>query len=398
MRITNDTLRMVFLNALETSQRQLAETQAQVSTGKRIITPSDDPIAAARIGQLDASLARLDQYQANGIIARNQLGLEEEALASVIDNLQRVRELAIQANNGTLDNSNRSAVAAELRQRLDSVLALANSTDASGRYLFAGTSEDTQPFVVTAGGVVYNGDHVQRSLQVSDERLVAVNDSGADVFQRIRNGNGTFRLAADGANTGTAVLGAGSIVNPAAYVADDYTITFSSPTDYEVRDGGGALLATGTFASGQSVAFAGIDVSLSGEPAAGDVFTVTPSTTQDVFTTLRSLVAALETPVTDAASRAALHNQVGQLLVDIDQATTRVIETRAEIGARLRALDQESSLNEGFSVQLTETLSEIRDLDYAAALSLLSEQLFGLEAAQKTFSRTQGLSLFRFIQ
>jgi flagellar hook-associated protein 3 FlgL len=63
----------------------------------------------------------------------------------------------------------------------------------------------------------------------------------------------------------------------------------------------------------------------------------------------------------------------------------------------LRALDQETSLNEGFTVQLTETLAEIRDLDYAEALSLLSQQLFGLEAAQQTFARVQGLSLFRFL-
>jgi flagellar hook-associated protein 3 FlgL len=397
MRVTNDTLRMAFLNALETAQRRLADTQNQVSTGRRINKPSDDPLAAARIGQLDASLARLDQYQANGIVARNQLGLEEEALASVIDNLQRVRELAINANNATLDNSNRAAIAAELRQRLDGVLALANTTDASGRFLFAGFSEGTQPFVVTAAGVAYNGDQGQRSVQVSDERLVAVNDSGAAVFQRIPSGNGSFTLAADAGNTGTGVLGAGTIVNPALYVSDSYTIEFLSPTSYEVRDGGGGLVVAGAYTPGQSVEFLGVNIAMTGEPAPGDVFTATPSASQDVFTTLNELITALETPVTDPASRALLNNRVGQLLVDIDQATGRMIEVRSEIGARVRALDQEVSLNEGFTLQLTETLSEIRDLDYAEALSLLSQQLFGLEAAQQTFARTAGLSLFRFL-
>jgi flagellar hook-associated protein 3 FlgL len=397
MRVTNDTLRMAFLNALETAQRRLADTQNQVSTGRRINKPSDDPLAAARIGQLDASLARLDQYQANGIVARNQLGLEEEALASVIDNLQRVRELAINANNATLDNSNRAAIAAELRQRLDGVLALANTTDASGRFLVAGFSEGTQPFVVTAAGVAYTGDQGQRSVQVSDERLVAVNDSGAAVFQRIPSGNGSFTLAADAGNTGTGVLGAGTIVNPALYVSDSYTIEFLSPTSYEVRDGGGGLVVAGAYSPGQSVEFLGVNIAMTGEPAPGDVFTVTPSASQDVFTTLNELITALETPVTDPASRALLNNRVGQLLVDIDQATGRMIEVRSEIGARVRALDQEVSLNEGFTLQLTETLSEIRDLDYAEALSLLSQQLFGLEAAQQTFARTAGLSLFRFL-
>ncbi len=397
MRVTNDTLRMVFLNALDVAQRRLAETQNQVSTGRRINKPSDDPLAAARVGQLDASLARLDQYQANGLVARNQLGLEEESLASVISNLQRVRELAVQANNATLDNENRKAIAAELRQRFDSVVALANTTDASGKYLFAGASESTKPFVVGAAGVTYNGDQVQRSLQVSDERVVAVNDSGAEVFQRIPSGNGTFTLTANVANTGSGVLGAGTVVNAAAFVRDTYTITFVTPASYEVRNGGGGLVVAGAYTPGQSVAFLGVDVGFSGTPAAGDRFAVTPSSSQDVFTTMNELITALETPVTDAASRAALHNQVGQLLTDIDQATGRIIEVRSDIGARLRAIEQETSLNEGFAVQLTDTLSEIRDLDYASALSLLSGQLFGLEAAQQTFARVQGLSLFKYL-
>jgi len=193
------------------------------------------------------------------------------------------------------------------------------------------------------------------------------------------------------------VLGAGTVVNPAAFVRDTYTIDFLTPSNYEVRDSLGGLVVAGAYTPGQSVAFLGIDVGFSGTPATGDSFTVTPSSSQDVFTTLNELITALETPVSDAASRTALHNQVGQLLTDVDQATSRVIETRSNIGARLRAVEQEASLNEGFAVQLTDTLSEIRDLDYAAALSLLSEQLFGLQAAQQTYARVQGLSLFNYL-
>jgi flagellar hook-associated protein 3 FlgL len=398
MRVTNDTLRQAFMSAFETVQRQIARTQTQVSTGRKINTPSDDPLGAAQIGRLEASLSRLDQYQANGIIAKNQLALEEEALVGVIDNLQRVRELAVQANNATLDNQNRASIAMELRQRLDSILALANATDASGRYLFSGTSESTRPFVMTAAGVVYHGDQTQRSLQVSDERVVAVNDSGAEVFQRIRNGNGVFKMAAAATNTGTGVLGAGSVVDHGAYVPGHYTIEFLSPTDYEVRDGTGAVIDVGTHSPGQAILFGGIEMQLSGEPAAGDSFTVEPSTAQDIFTTLSRLITALETPVIDAASRAALNNSVGQLMTDIDRGISHMIETRAPICARLHALEQESAMNEAFSVHLAESLSSLRDLDYAEALSLLTQQLFGLEVAQKTFARTQGLSLFRDIQ
>src|SRR5690606_17716879 len=221
MRVTSDTLRSAFLSALEQAQRRIVETQNQVTTGKRINTPSDDPVAAARIAALDSSLTRLDQFRANTQLARNQLGLEEEALASVIDNLQRVRELAVQANNAPLSDGDRAALAAELRTVRDSLLSIANATDASGNFIFAGFSEKTQPFTVAANGaVVYNGDQGQRSVQVSDGRFVATGDSGAEVFQRIGAGNGTFTLAINAANTGGLLLGAGTLANPAAWVPD----------------------------------------------------------------------------------------------------------------------------------------------------------------------------------
>jgi flagellar hook-associated protein 3 FlgL len=398
MRVANDTLRNVFLNALEVAQRRIVETQQQVSTGRRVNTPSDDPVAAARIAGLDASLKRLDQYRSNATIARNQLGLEEESLAAAIDNLQRVSELAVQGNNATLSDSDRSAIAAELRQRRASLVGIANITDAEGKYLFGGYSESTRPFTEgTGGAIAYNGDQGQRSLQITDTRFVAINDSGARVFQDISTGNGTFSLDAGAGNTGTGVLGAGTVVNPAAWVRDTYTITFPTPTTYEVHDAASALVASGAYTSGQSIAFRGIDVPITGSPAAGDTFTVAPSGRRDVFATLDSLIAALETPAAGDAAKAQLHNSVGQLLADVDKATGHIIDARSEIGSRVRALDDEASLGEDFSAQLTQTLSDLRDLDYAEALSRLSQQMFGLDAAQKAYAQTQNLSLFRYL-
>ena len=393
MRVSSDTLRQVFLNALEIAQRQILETQTQVSTGLRVNEPSDDPIDSARIRELEASLSRLDQYQANGVIARNRLSLEEEAMVGIVDNLQRVRELAVQANNATQGPESRSAIAAEMRERMDALLSLANSVDSSGRYLFAGFAENTQPFTRNGGSVTYNGDQGQRSLQVSDGRFVAINDPGSEIFQRIPNGNGTFALAAAQANTGTGVLGAGTVTDPAAYIPDTYTITFLTSADYEVRDSGGGLVVAGTYADGDSIGFLGTEIQLDGQPAAGDVFTSAASTSQDMFTTVQNLITALES----GANGALVQTSVGQALQDVDQALGRVIEVRTDVGSRLQALDGEADLNEGFTVQLTETLSELRDLDYAEAISRLSQQLVGLEAAQQTYVRLQGLSLFRFL-
>ena len=399
MRVSNDTLRTQFLAALDAAQRRILDTQTQVSTGKRINSPSDDPVAAARVAHLDASLARLDQYNANAVFARNQLGLEEETLSEVVDTLQRVRELVLQASNDSAGDSDRRIIAAELREYRSALVSLANVTDVDGRHLFGGYLEEAAPFVVDAsGGVVYNGDQGQRTLQISDTRFVAINDSGAEVFQRIANGNGTFAAAASPANTGTGVLGAANVVDATAWIPDDYTITFVGGTSYEVRDGSSALVAAGAFTPpGQSLSFRGIDVRIDGQPAAGDTFTVTPSTSRDVFATLDGLIAALEAPAGTPAARALMHSNVGQQLADLDAALSHVIDTRAEIGARVRALDQQESLAADFAVHLETTLSSVRDLDYAEALSKLSQQLFGLDAAQQAFSSTQNLSLFRYI-
>src|SRR5258706_10248122 len=399
MRVSNDTLRSSFLAALESAQRRLIDTQAKVSSGKRVNKPSDDAVAAARIAHLDASLSRLDQYKSNSDFGRNQLGLEESSLNSVLDNLQRVRELALQANNATTSDSDRRDIAAEVSQAKDALLALANITDVDGRHLFGGYVEQATPFTRSTGGaVVYNGDQGQRTLQISDSRFVAINDSGSDVFQKIPQGNGTFTLVANPANTGSGVLGAHSLANPAAWVRDTYRINFLTPTTYEVRDSANAVVSSGTFtAGGQSITFRGVDIRIDGNPASGDSFPVAPAGNRDVFAMLDDLVAALQAPAASGAQRAQLHSNIGQRIADMDNALSHIIDVRGEIGTRVRALDQQDSLSADFALHLNTTLSSVRDLDYADALSRLQKEMFGLDAAQQTFARTQDLSSFKYI-
>ena len=399
MRVSNDTLRSAFLSALDDARRRVLDTQQKVSTGLRVNSPSDDPVAAARIVHLDASLARIEQYGANAIFARNQLGLEEEALNDVIGNLQRIRELVLQANNSSASNADRQIIAAELRQHRDALLTLANTTDVDGRHLFGGFREASAPFTVNASGnVVYGGDQGQRTLQISDSRFVAVNDPGSDVFERIPEGNGTFVLDVNAANTGSGLLGLGTVANPAAWVADTYTIQFLTPTTYEVRNSANALIVAGSYAPPtQTLAFAGTEVRIDGNPATGDTFTMRPSAQRNVFSTIDRLIAAIDTPVADVADRAQVHSAIGQRLADLDNGLAHVINLRGDVGARVRALDQQEALNADFAVHLNTTLSAVRDLDYAEALSRLSQELFGLDAAQQAFARAQNLSLFRFL-
>jgi flagellar hook-associated protein 3 FlgL len=316
----------------------------------------------------------------------------------VIGNLQRIRDLTLQANNASTSSSDRAIIAAEIKQQRDALLTIANTTDVDGRYLFGGFSEGTTPFTIAAGGaIVYNGDQGQRTLQISDSRFVAINDSGADVFQRIPEGNGTFVAAASATNTGTGTLGAGTVVDVTSWVDDTYTIQFLSPTTYEVRNAANTLVGSGTFVPSQSVTFAGVDLRIDGAPAAADTFTVRPAAQRDVFATLQGLVNAIDVPAGTPALRAQLHSNIGQSLVDLDNAIAHLVNARGEIGARVRALDQQESLNADFAVHLKTTLSAVRDLDYAEALSRLSQELFGLEASQQAFARAQNLSLFKYL-
>ncbi|HUQ51076.1 MAG TPA: flagellin, partial [Gammaproteobacteria bacterium] len=156
-------------------------------------------------------------------------------------------------------------------------------------------------------------------------------------------------------------------------------------------------VTSGTFVPSQSLTFAGIELRIDGAPAAGDSFTVTPAAQRDVFTTLERLATAVEGEAGNAADRAELHSNIGQRLADLDQGIGHIIAARGEIGARVRALDQQEDLNADFAVHLKTTLSAVRDLDYAEALSRLSQELFGLDAAQQAFARAQNLSLFKFL-
>ncbi len=399
MRVSSNLLRTVFLNALADAQQRFAKTQTQVSTGQRVNSPADDPAAAARIAQLNATLSRLDQFKTNADFARNQLGLEENALGSVIDNLQKIRELTVQANNAPLSDSDRAAIASELRERLEALRSVANTTDVDGRHLFAGYNEAAVPFTVGPGGnVVYNGDQGQRTVQVSETRFVALNDSGADVFQRIPTGNGTFTLTAGAANTGNGVLGAGTVVDPTAWDPDNYTITFLTPTTYEVRDSAAALVASGTYTAGQAISFRGHRRAdrrrAGGRRHVHCRAELEPRRLRD-----GELVdhRARDAGVVGRGDRRACTTSSASCSRDVDQATNHVISKRSDVGSRSKALDDETSLADDFKVQLSTMLSSIRDLDYASALTALSQQQLGLQAAQQAYAQTQGLTLFRFL-
>jgi len=394
VRIATSTFLRQGIDAMQRLQSTLSRTQQQISSGRRIVSPSDDPVGAAHVLELTRGLEETGQYQRNGEIARNRLSLEEESLVGVGNILQRARELALQANNASQSDETRGFMAVELREMQEQLVQIANSQDAAGQYLFAGYQSRTEPFVRNAAGFQYLGDQGQRLVQIGEGRQVADGDPGSEVFQMIRIGNGVFSTAANAANTGTGVINTGSVIDPTALVPDTYAVNFVTPTDYEVRDSGGGLVASGVYADGDAISFNGMQFEISGQPATGDSFTVAPAINQDMFTTLENLASALETQTLNDTGRAHLHNDINDGLANLDRAIGQVLEIRTRVGTRLSTIESQRDLNEGIELQLAQTLSAVQDLDYAEALTSLNQQLAVLEAAQQTFVRVQGLSLF----
>ncbi|MCU0937396.1 MAG: flagellar hook-associated protein FlgL [Gammaproteobacteria bacterium] len=402
---------------MQDNQARLAKTQLQVATGRRILTPSDDPSGAKRILDLKQSIEVQKQYQRNADSAINRLSLEEATLANVTDTLHRVRELAVQAGNSTLAPQDRRAIAAEVEARLDEMLALANTRDAQGEYLFAGYRVDQIPFsrqTTVAGGVTqtsyaWNGDANERRLQVGASLRVSSADSGQEVFRAIATGNGTFAAAqaVDGVtgrptNQGTGVIDGGTVLDPAVTPNGPYTLTFTSPTAYQVTDGLGNTVA-GTYTPGAAIDLPGQGgtpvwrVTVKGSPAAGDSFTVAASADQDLFQTVQNFVDALNLAATGGTAEARFQNALGRTLTDLDRALDHLTQVRAGVGARLNEVEAQRDIAGDFELYSTESLSTVEDLDYAEATGRLQLQLTVLQASQQAFVRVQGLSLFNYL-
>jgi flagellar hook-associated protein 3 FlgL len=398
MRISTNMIFQRAMNSILDQQAQVSKTQMQMSSGKKVITPSDNPTAAVQVLQLQHSIDLNTTYQSNIDAAQAALGSEDNALSNGTDILQRVRELTVQANSSILSNQDRQAIAKEMQQDLLGLLGLANARDSNGDYLFAGFSTNTIPFNQTAGSFNYTGDQGQRYIQIGSDRQVAVADSGYEVFQAIKNGNGTFATSYSNANTGTGVIDAGQVMDLSTWVPDTYTLNFTSPTTYEVRDSSSNLITAGTYQSDAAIAFNGIQVTVSGAPATGDNFTIASSSNQDVFTTLQNLVNALNNPIGDATARAKLNNDINQALSGLDRALDKFTNIRAGVGARLNSVDNQKSANGDLISASQVALSAAQDLDYTEAATRLNQQLLGLQAAQQSFVKLQNLSLFNYIQ
>lgn len=300
MRISTQQFYRQGVDVMLAQQARLNKTEVQLASGKRVNAPSDDPAASVQVINLSEVSGRLAQFQRNATTAQSRLQQEEVSLDGVSNMLQRVRELAVQGNNGTMGAENRKAIALEIRQHVEGYLQLANTRDANGEYIFSGYKTDTPPVTHDGmGNFVYNGDGGIRKLQIGETREVAIGDPGDAIF---------FGIPAN----------AGGLTNVGKIIYD-------LAANYEAGNA---------------------------DPNA---------------------------------------------LVDLDSAIGRILETRAGVGARSAAIDDQVTSNDALDAAVVQVRSSLEDLDYAEAISRFNQQLVGLQASQQAFMKIQNLSLFNFL-
>ena len=398
MRVTQSMEQAQFLTALNQLESSISTTQDGISSGLAFTTASQNPVGAGLVAGYNQVLAQSQQYTSNGNSATGSLNTEDSALTQLQNQLQSLRDLALEANNATESPADLSAIATQVQQIQGSILSIANTQDGEGNYIFAGYSTQTQPFSQSATGATYGGDQGQRRVQIGAGQTVVVGDNGDLVFNQAKTGNGTFNVTPAGTNTGTGILGATAVTDPAAYTGGTYSIEFTAPDAYQVTNSGGTVVTSGTYISGQAITFAGMQVTLSGAPATGDSFAVAPSTDQSVFATVQNLANALQQSTATPAGQAQLNNSIVAAINGIDQALDNTQTVQSTVGARLNTITTSQAVATTQQTQLQQSISNIQGLDYASAVTNLDSQSTTLSAAMEAYTQTEGLSLFKYLQ
>jgi len=404
LRISTNAIFQAGTTQINTLQGQMAKTQMQLSTNKRMLTAADDPIASAKALELTQSQSMNTQFGTNRTNASASLSMVDKTLQDVTGQITDIQSLIVTAGNAGYSDSDRAALATELEGRMADLLGAANTTDGTGTYLFSGYRATTEPFTKTPTGATYQGDQGQRMLQVGSARKMAISESGSAVFEANVTGNGTFVTQATNGNKGSGIIAPGAVTDTTQVTGHDYSIAFAvtgtpAATTYTVTDNttGSAVLSGQPYTAGAAIAFDGISFDIKGAPADGDSFGVQPSQKQSVFTTITNLIQTLRTPASGDAGKTALTNNLNTASLNMKNALDNVLTVQASVGARMKEVDSLDSTGDDLNVQYQTTLSGLQDLDMVKAISLYTQQQQTLQAAQVSFKTMSGLSLFNYI-
>ena len=396
MRISTANAFDLGIDTLSTRAAELSDAQARMASGKRIAKASDDPAGAARAEHALAGILRADTSQRSVDASQRAMSQAENAMGDAGNLLQQAREAMVAAGNSSYTDNERQTLAEQIRLVRDQLLEVANRTDGAGSYLFAGHGANQRPFVDVPGGVQFVA--APGALGTDSTTALPLTVDGSASWLAARTGNGVFETRA-GAGVTTAQIDNGQVSDPTLLTGADYTLQFSgsaASTTYAVLKNGVATAVTAApYISGRAINIDGMTMSVSGAPVAGDQFQIVPSTpTLSIFDTLDRAAVALSTPGR-TGSEIAQTNADG--LRDLDSVMNTMLAARSLAGAVLNRIDSETDRIGTQKLTSQTVRSNAEDLDMVAAISTFTNKQSGYDAALKSYSMVQRLSLFQYL-
>jgi flagellar hook-associated protein 3 FlgL len=406
--MSNSLNRIGTANMYENALRHLSERHAnlsglqeQLTSGKRVNKPSDDPVAAAQAERAMTRIMRNDTDKRALEMQRNTMTLAESALGDAVSAMQSFRELVISAGNGAYTRTERNAIAQQMESLREQIMGYANSTDSDGTPLFQALGSAQSPFGGAAPAFNFAG--LPGQLASGMNQIAKVLD-GQAAWMSVPTGNGVFEVDLTPTNTGQSWADPGHVSNPSALTGHGYQINFSviaGTTTYDVIDTTSAtpVLTAQPYTSTGNISFDGMVLKVSGSPANGDSFGISPSQATNVFQVLEEAVDTVRNATLFDGSTATgpLTHGISRGLAEIDAALSRLQSSRSLAGDLLNRSDRIEGELATLNVQLETDRSRAEDLDMIKGISDFQNQQVGYEAALKSYAQVQQLSLFKFI-
>lgn len=376
---------------------------AQISSGKRVNTAGDDPVAAIGIDNLKQKNALVDQFVKNIDYATSHIQQAESQLGQADTLAGSMKELVLRGANGSMTTAERQVIADDMRQSLEQLMSIANTKDESGNYIFAGNKTNSAPFAFDNNDqVVYSGDSGTRKSNIAAGVQVNTNVAGDAAFMNAANAMGDYGVNYSSTQQGDFVVSSAKITNTATHVPDTYSFNFvddgAGAMNLEVSDSAvpaSIVTTVAPFDASVPVKFNGMAVKLDGEPKIGDSFTIEEQSQVSIFETFSKAIALFESG--DDAQTPAGKSELAQLLNNIDSGVNQMSQQRSVTGNSLKALQQYSDNHVDEKLINTSALSRLEDLDLASAITEFEKQQLALNAVSSVFSKISSTSLFDYI-
>ncbi|GAC34406.1 flagellar hook-associated protein FlgL [Paraglaciecola polaris] len=407
MRISTGQLFDRSIRAVLDNQDNLSNVQQQLSTGKKLLRPSDDPVGSAQVIRLTEEIDLIAQYKKNNNLLTSSIAQEETILSGVTDNIQKARQLMIQAGNGIINVADRKAISIEIGQIRDQIFGAMNSQSANGEYIFAGYQSATPAFSYTAGAsgnkYSFEGDEGINDIRISNTFSLAMNNSGQTVFEDVYARLDSQITSSSGVTSASTKITAQNEFDqfhkqnydPVTPANNEYQISITGANEVTIANvSSGTVVGTQAFTSGTPFDFKGQRFTIEGSVGDTVNYSLEKPVKKNIAETLNDFYISLRD---ESISDSDYAQAISDALIGVDNSFTSIVDSISGLGSKMNTAQSVLESNLDLEIAHKSARAEIEEVDYAEAVSELSKQEAALQAAQATFAKVTGLSLFDYI-